>query len=132
MVSRSRRWSRPARSSRQLISRSSVRRRAAARRRRNARDQVFNLAVFKEEAQCLVETVYYPGCLALPRKAARAKDILEWRRPDGVRKVLRRTWSASEDDFILTNSPAVSARHLDRSIASVKARLWRLRGEVTD
>lgn len=42
---------------------------------RNSRDKMFNIAVFKEDAQQLAAVMYYEGSLALPRKMKKAKQI---------------------------------------------------------
>lgn len=47
----------------------------------NKRDNVFNIAVYKEDAQKIVRILYYEKCLALPRKLEKAKEVLNWQRP---------------------------------------------------
>jgi hypothetical protein len=51
---------------------------------RNTRDSVFNIAVFREDAQLLVKNLYYEDCLALPRKIESSKDVISWVRPDNI------------------------------------------------
>lgn len=100
---------------------------------RNQRDGVFNISVFKEVSQILASRLYYPNCLALPRKAAKVPEIIAWQRPpDMIRKVYR-AWDAEQDQFLLTHSLEEAIRHLRRTEKSVKTRLWRLVGKkVTD
>lgn len=57
---------------------------------RNARDAVYNVLYSNEEAVTLARDLYYPGCLALPRKQAAALGVTAWLRPPGSRKVLGR------------------------------------------
>jgi hypothetical protein len=71
---------------------------------RNLRDQVFNIAVFKEDAQRLAAAMYYEGSLALPRKMEKARQVAEWMRPMEMRKVEnRKRWTSEEDCFVLTH-----------------------------
>lgn len=94
---------------------------------RNKRDSVFNIAVFKEDAQGLARHVYYEGCLALPRKLARVPAMLQWERPATMRRGYRKqNWCEAQDEYILSHSVDESARHLNRTLRSVKMRLWRL------
>lgn len=101
--------------------------------RRNQRDNVFNIAVFKEDAQALAACLYYPGCLALPRKAAKTSAMASWQRPAGRRKYTLREWDREQDEFILSHSVEEAERYLERTSQSIKMRLWRLRSKkVTD
>lgn len=94
---------------------------------RNTRDQIFNIAVFKEDAQYLVATMYRKGCLALPRKMDKAGDVAQWIRPEGMRKVEnRKRWTSEEDKFVLNHSVSASMKALGRSDKSIKLRRWRL------
>lgn len=100
---------------------------------RNLRDRVFNIAVFKEDAQALVSCLYYPGGLALPRKVAKVPEIACWQRLSGRRKYTTRSWCVEEDDYILHHTVEESALFLGRTIQSIKMRLWRLKSKkVTD
>jgi hypothetical protein len=95
---------------------------------RNARDDAYNIAVFKELAQAVISPVYYDGALALTRKKSAARTALDWRRPVGVRgPYIARRWTARDDEYALTHSVEQSMRALDRTRASVSMRLWRLR-----
>jgi hypothetical protein len=102
----------------------------------NRRDNVFNIAVYKEDAQKVAQVLYYQNCLALPRKLEKAKVILSWQRPSTMKTVEnRKRWTEIEDDFILSNSIKDAMKKLDRSRSSVEMRLWRLKSDtqlVTD
>ncbi|HMS38747.1 MAG TPA: LAGLIDADG family homing endonuclease [Pyrinomonadaceae bacterium] len=94
----------------------------------NKRDNVFNIAIYKEDAQKVVKILYYENCLALPRKIQKASDVLNWQRPIKMKKVEnRKRWTDIEDNFILSNSVEIAMKHLDRSQNSIEMRLWRLK-----
>lgn len=95
---------------------------------RNRRDQVFNLSVFREPAQQLASAMYYPDCLAIPRKKALAMEVIDWKRPDTMRfGPERRTWTPEEDAYLMTHSVTESVAALKRTKKSVGIRQWRLR-----
>ena len=96
---------------------------------RNTRDKVFNITVFREEAQAILSMLYYENCLALPRKVAKLTDVMHWQRPDSMKKIQRRLWCKEQNTFILTHSVEESACHLRRTPQSIKMRLWRLLSE---
>ena len=102
----------------------------------NERDNVQNIAIYKEDAQKVVEQLYYKNCLALPRKISKAKEVLSWKRPKTMKRIEnRKRWTIDEDKFILSNSVEKAMKKLDRSRKSVEIRIWRLKsGEqlVTD
>lgn len=96
--------------------------------RRNSRDRVFNLMVTMEPAQMLAATLYYPGCVAVPRKVLAAAEVAQWRRPATMRAAAkRRAWTAAEDREVMARSIAEAAQLLGRSAKSVGIRRWRLR-----
>jgi hypothetical protein len=102
----------------------------------NKRDNVFNIAVYKEDAQKVVQTLYYKNCFGLPRKIQKAEEVLNWRRPVTMKIVEnRKRWTKLEDNFILSNSIKDAMIKLDRSQNSIEMRLWRLKSNaqlVTD
>jgi hypothetical protein len=102
--------------------------------RPNARDAAFNVMCWNERAQDVVAALYLPNRLALPRKAARARDVLAWRRPPHLRRHSRRAWSVEEDRIVLESPPVEAMELLQRSRASVTMRARRLRAgkEATD
>lgn len=102
----------------------------------NKRDNVQNIAVYKEDAQKVARQLYYNKCLALPRKLSKAKDVLNWKRPKTMKRIKnRKRWTIDEDDFILSNSIEIAMKTLDRSRSSIEMRVWRLKSNkqlVTD
>ncbi|MBS1796500.1 MAG: LAGLIDADG family homing endonuclease [Acidobacteria bacterium] len=103
---------------------------------KNKRDGVFNIAVFKEDAQEIVNLLYYQNCLALQRKIMNAENVLRWKRPETMKRVEnRKRWTKSEDDYILSNSVKDAMITLERSQKSIAMRFWRLKSDkqqVTD
>ncbi len=94
---------------------------------RNTRDSVYNIVVYKEDAQILARHLYYDGCLALARKLIKANQVLSWSRPPDMKRVNnRKPWAPEEDQFITTHSVECSMKVLGRSRNSVELRLWRL------
>ena len=94
---------------------------------RNSRDKIFNITVYKEEAQTISGILYYEGCLAISRKTRLALEIQDWKRPKSMRRVPnKKFWSKEEDVFILSHIIADSVVELQRSESSIKTRLWRL------
>lgn len=68
------------------------------------RDGLFSLTVLNEDAQAVVRALWHtPGCLALPRKAAKAAAVLAWvrTRPKAPR---RHRWTAAEVEFLRTHT----------------------------
>ncbi|GJF31918.1 hypothetical protein KNE206_46180 [Kitasatospora sp. NE20-6] len=98
---------------------------------RNRRDGVFNAMFTNEDAVALAGDLYYPGCLALPRKAHTSERVVSWIRPAGMRKVTRRSWTAAEDGLLLTAvSAAAAAADLGRTVRSCTMRRRRLLGRA--
>lgn len=95
----------------------------------NTRDGIYNITIYKEDAQLVASTLYYDGCLALARKKQSAQMIREWKRPETMRKrdFARQTWTVDEDKYILSHTIEESAENLGRTMKSIKVRLWRLR-----
>lgn len=48
---------------------------------RTLRDNTYNIVVYKEDAQKLVHSLYYPGCICIRRKYNFAVDVMNWTRP---------------------------------------------------
>lgn len=95
---------------------------------RNQRDRVYNILVFKEDAQTVVNRLYYDGCLALPRKAVKAREIMLWARPASMKLVPnRKAWTPEEDAFLLTHTLQEAMDALGRNYNSVNIRRGRLR-----
>jgi hypothetical protein len=102
--------------------------RTRKRTSRNARDNVYNISIFKEPAQTVADLLYYDGCLGMARKCAAAQAVRTWRRPTHMRRVSQRSWTLEEDAFIVAHSLLESMAALSRTRASIGMRLWRLRG----
>ncbi|MEZ5428522.1 MAG: hypothetical protein R2747_19840 [Pyrinomonadaceae bacterium] len=96
----------------------------------NKRDKVYNIAVFKEDAQMVVEQLYYKTCLALPRKYNKAQEVLSWKRPKTMKRIEnRKRWTIDQDKFILSNSIELAMKKLERSRRSIEMRLWRIKSK---
>lgn len=94
---------------------------------RNKRDSIYNIVVYKEDAQILARNLYYDGCLCLTRKLIKANQVLSWSRPTDMKWVKnRKLWTPEEDQFITNHSVECSMKVLDRSRNSIELRLWRL------
>jgi hypothetical protein len=99
--------------------------------RPNRRDGALNVMVVADPAVVMARWLYADGDLALPRKADAARLVRAWERPPGMRARSRpRPWTSEQDEALLRHAGplAVVAQELDRSVASVSMRLWRLRG----
>jgi hypothetical protein len=94
---------------------------------RNVRDNVYNIAVYKEDSQILARHLYYDSCLALSRKLIKASEVSSWNRPSTMkRRNNRKRWTPEEDELIATNLVEYSMKVLGRSQNSIELRLWRL------
>lgn len=95
---------------------------------RNKRDNIYNICVFNEDAVILTKTLYYEGCFCIERKYSKALEVLNWKRPENLKKLSRKKfWDTYEDTFIQTHSLKESIEHLGRTESSIKNRLWRLK-----
>ncbi len=94
---------------------------------RNARDQAYNIALFREDAVKIVQTLYPEGCLALVRKTAKAQEVMAWVRPAGMRTVSQEKWTPEQDDLVRTLPFKQAVAQLGRTDSSVKNRKERLR-----
>ncbi|MFL6209215.1 MAG: hypothetical protein ACJ74W_10220 [Pyrinomonadaceae bacterium] len=93
---------------------------------RNARDKIFNLTVFKEDAQLLTAQLYYDGCLGLSRKLEKAKAVIRWERPTNMRRIpQKKFWSPLEDQFIMSHNLPESVATLARTERSIHPPLKR-------
>lgn len=99
----------------------------------NKRDRVYNIISFMERAQTVAGLLYYDGCLALPRKVAKAREIAAWARPADVPRVTweRKRWGAEEDAFVMAHTVAECVAHLGRTPKSVTLRKHRLKTQVS-
>ncbi|MGW4645238.1 hypothetical protein [Kitasatospora sp. NPDC004289] len=96
---------------------------------RNSRDDIYNICITREDAVAITDDLYYPGCLALPRKLESAHQVTSWIRPASVRKISRRSWTDEETELLLaTADPAEAAVLLNRTVQSCQMRRWRVQG----
>jgi len=95
----------------------------------NKRDNAYNICLFKENAQKLIDELYYPGCLCLDRKLAAAELAKTWVRPaDMIKRTWEvRKWTPNEDTIVLKLPYKKAAEKLGRTEKSIKTRAWRLR-----
>ena len=95
---------------------------------RNKRDNIYNIVLYNEDAQKLVEYLYYENCLCLKRKYESVINILKWERPLNIKRVPHlKFWDEEQDQIVLTYPIEEAAKILHRSLASVKTRSWRLK-----
>jgi len=95
---------------------------------RNRRDEVYNILIFKEDAQAVVKILYHEGCLALPRKAEKVRGILCWERPATMRRMgTRQNWTPGQDEYLLSHILQESMSEFVRNFNSVSIRRGRLR-----
>jgi hypothetical protein len=90
--------------------------------RPNRRDGAHNLMVWREQAQILARALYDGDGLALPRKAAKAREVCAWTRPAGLLRKPHRRWHTDEDAVALRYDTAEAAARLGRSVESVRQR----------
>ena len=96
---------------------------------RNSRDSVFNVILFKEDAQAVAATLYDGDCVSISRKKRLSLEIQAWKRPSSMRRVLRKKfWTEEQDRYVRSHTIEESAFALQRTAQSVKTRLWRLHG----
>lgn len=96
---------------------------------RNKRDNVYNIMIVKEDAQKIINLLYYDNCLCLPRKYLASMEVRSWIRPSTMKKrdVLYRSWLPEEEAYVLKHSIKDSVAYLGRSTDAVKIRRGRLR-----
>ncbi len=95
--------------------------------KRNSRDNIYNISIYKEDAVVFCEKIYPKNCLSINRKYILSQGIKKWKRPDGMKKIIRKNWNYSEDKYILTHTIEDSCEKLNRTTNSVKMRLRKLR-----
>jgi hypothetical protein len=88
--------------------------------------------VTSEPAAVWAAWLYGDAAISLDRKAAKARKLAAWARPEGMRARPAhgaRRWTPEDDQLVLDaglTQREIAAR-LDRSISSINARRWRLR-----
>lgn len=95
---------------------------------RNKRDGVYNICIYKEDAQALTNNLYYEKCLSINRKYEKSKDVLNWIRPNDMKKInyKRKWWNKEQDEYILNHTKEESMKYLNRTEKSINMRLFRL------
>ena len=99
---------------------------------RNKRDNVYNIMLCDEDAQAMVNYLYYDNCLSINRKSSKANEIMLWERKTNKRKHSVKKWDKEQDEFISNNSIEDSIIKLNRTEKSIKTRLWRLNKKGSD
>jgi hypothetical protein len=96
---------------------------------RNRRDNIYNICVYKEDAQILSSVLYYKECLCLKRKYHSALEIDKWVRPESMIISPKKSWNKEQDIYILNHSVEDSINYLNRTKSSIETRLWRINKE---
>lgn len=95
---------------------------------RNKRDNIYNITVFREDAQLLISKLYYKNCICIDRKKTKALEALKWKRPKSLKKrPPSKKWNKKQDNFILNHTLKECIKFLERSKMSINMRLWRLK-----
>lgn len=95
--------------------------------RATRREGFFNLMLTKEDALSVLSVLYYPGALAVERKALLACGLSQWRRPPTMStREPQRQWCDEEDDIIRHSTLAEAQAALGRTASSVANRRFRL------
>lgn len=95
---------------------------------RNRRDNVYNIALFKEEAIQFAKHLYQDATIFLQRKWDLCVLISKWKRPADMKRVhSRKKWLPKEDEYVLSHEIEESVGSLSRTERSVKMRIWRLK-----
>jgi hypothetical protein len=94
---------------------------------RNKRDNIYNIILFKEDAQKLVKELYYNDCLCLERKMLKAQEVLKWVRPTNMKFVVSKDWTKEEELFVINHSMEESCRILQRTKSSIRNKSFKLR-----
>lgn len=97
--------------------------------RPNTRDSMYNVCVYKEDAQAMADFLYPLFGICLERKGVEALRVLAWTRPSNMVRVTwdRRKWSPGEDAVLCSMPVVEAARILGRTERSIRVRVSRLR-----
>ncbi len=93
---------------------------------RNKRDSAYNICIYREDAQKLINILYYNNCLCIERKKKKAIEALKWSRPKNSRLVNKIMWNIKQDEYIQTHTITESMEFLKRTQKSIQSRLDRL------
>jgi hypothetical protein len=91
---------------------------------RNKRDNIYNICVYKEDAQKMCSKIYSNGIdIAIARKKELADLIISWERVDDTKKVrAHKIWSLEEDSILLDLGPLKAKEKLSRSLVAISLR----------
>jgi len=93
----------------------------------NARDRVYNICVYKEDAQAVADHLYGDAQLSLERKYQTYLGVMQWLRPPSMKKVEgRRKWTPQEDMYVLAHTAEEATTALGRTSTSIRVRKSRL------
>lgn len=94
---------------------------------RNRRDDIYNISLFKEDAQAMIAYLYDGKGVCLNRKYKKAQIALRWKRPAWmIKRDFGKRWDKEQDNILMRNTDKVAAKLLRRTMASVSVRRWRL------
>ena len=98
---------------------------------RNKRDNVYNIVLFDEDAVRYTKLLYENATIYLERKYHKFLKIQYWRRYVTGRTGRKKAWLSCEDKVIMNGSISLKEKSLllDRTLSSIKTRLWRLKQE---
>lgn len=92
---------------------------------RNARDNVYNIIVYREDALAVSKVLYENAPIYLDRKYNSYLEIQKWVRT--TKKLSRKKfWTPEEDEYILSHTAKESAAYLNRTESSIRNRKFRL------
>lgn len=94
---------------------------------RNKRDNIYNICIYKEDAQILSKVLYYKNCLCLKRKYDNSLEIENWIRPINMIISPKKSWDREQDIYILNHNIEDSMNELKRTKSSIETRLWRIK-----
>jgi hypothetical protein len=95
---------------------------------RNDRDDIYNIAVFKEKAQLLINSLYYRNCLCLDRKLDKAREAILWKRPKDMIVVgTCFNWTKDAEEYLISHSIRETMSFLGVGYNSVVTKRTKLR-----
>lgn len=93
---------------------------------KNKRDNIYNIILKNEDAVRFSKFLYENKSLAIPRKYLAFLEISKWVRLN-KKKVIEVSWSDFEIEYIQNHSIAESVSFLNRSVSSVKNKLFKVK-----
>jgi len=96
---------------------------------RNKRDNVYNIILFDEDAVEYTSLLYRNTTICLERKYQKFLEVQNWERVMPKRAGRKKAWLSYEDKVIINRSISLKEKSLllDRTLSSIKTRLWRLK-----